>query len=332
MKALLLLVLVLAGVAAWAVLVPFAGFSGETFVDLPLGSGSSGIARALAGQGVIRYPWQFLLVRLVKPSAVLQAGEYRFTRSASVLDVFNRISRGDIYFVQFTVPEGSNMFDIARSLDAQGLMPAEDFLKAASNPTPIADLAPHARNLEGYLFPSTYRLPHGISAASLCRLMTNEFRRVWGKLARGGAADPQRTVTLASLVEKETAAPSERPLVAGVFTNRLAQNMRLDCDPTTIYAALLDQRYRGKIHRSDLDSSNPYNTYQHDGLPPGPIANPGEASLLAALRPADTKFLYFVAKPGGGEHQFSENIAGHEKAVAAYRAANRHAAAPGKSR
>jgi UPF0755 protein len=210
-------------------------------------------------------------------------------------------------------------------------MPAADFLEAASDPAPIADLAPHARTLEGYLFPSTYRLSHSTTAAQLCSMMTDEFRKQWSKLAgqsdKSGPADPQRTVTLASLVEKETASAQERPLVASVFTNRLARNMRLDCDPTTIYAALLDQRYRGVIHRSDLASANPYNTYQNPGLPPGPIANPGVPALAAALAPASTKYLYFVAKPAGGSHQFSETIAQHEKAVVAYRHATQ-----GKSR
>ena len=161
-------------------------------------------------------------------------------------------------------------------------------------------------------------------------MMTDEFRREWLKLAEGrvGAAksaDPQRTVTLASLVEKETAAPEERPLVASVFTNRLAKNMRLECDPTTIYAALLDKRYRGAIHQSDLASANPYNTYRNPGLPPGPIANPGVQALAAALEPAETSYLYFVAKPAGGAHQFSASMKEHEKAVIAYRTANRHA-------
>jgi len=149
--------------------------------------------------------------------------------------------------------------------------------------------------------------------------MTDEFRKQWTKLSAGRAADPRSTVTLASLVEKETAAADERHVIASVFRNRLAQGMRLQCDPTTIYAALLENRYRGTIHKSDLASANPYNTYENAGLPPGPIANPGAESLRAALEPADTPFLYFVAKPAGGGHQFSTTIAQHEKAVIAYR-------------
>lgn len=325
MKLLVALICALAGLAAWTLATPYQGFQSETYVDIAHGTGTMGIAQELAKDGVIRYPWEFWLVRVFKPSAKLQAGEYRFAQAASALDVFNRIARGDIYYFEFTVPEGSNIFDIGRSLEADGVMSAETFLKAAEDPALIHDIAPQARTLEGYLFPSTYRLTHAITAAQLVRMMTEEFRKEWTKVIAGKEADPHRTVTLASLVEKETAAPDERPMVASVFHNRLEKGMRLECDPTTIYAALLENRYRGAIHRSDLASTNPYNTYQNAGLPPGPIANPGAQSLAAALQPAETSFLFFVAKPGGGGHQFSATMAQHEKAVIAYRQAFKHA-------
>ena len=205
-------------------------------------------------------------------------------------------------------------------------MTATEFLEAASDPSLIRDLAPKAETLEGFLFPSTYRLSHAITAAQLTKLMTAEFRKEWMRLAASSQADPLRTVTLASLIEKETGVAEERPLVASVFTNRLEKGMRLECDPTTIYAALLENRYRGKIHRSDLASANPYNTYQNAGLPPGPIANPGTAAISAALAPAETQFLYFVAKPEGGSHQFSATMTEHAKAVQSYRHAAKHKA------
>jgi len=320
-KFLIAVICALAGLAAWALLTPYQGFPAETFVEIPHGTGTAAIAQELTKEGVIRYSWEFELLRVVKPSTKLQAGEYRFAKAASALDVFNRIARGDIYFVEFTVPEGSNIFDIAKSIEAEGVMSAEDFLAAAEDPSLIRDLAPKAKTLEGYLFPSTYRLSHKTTPARLSKIMTDEFRKQWTKLSAGRAADPRSTVTLASLVEKETAAADERPVIASVFRNRLAQGMRLQCDPTTIYAALLENRYRGTIHKSDLASANPYNTYENAGLPPGPIANPGAESLRAALEPADTPFLYFVAKPAGGGHQFSTTIAQHEKAVIAYRQA-----------
>jgi UPF0755 protein len=179
-------------------------------------------------------------------------------------------------------------------------------------------VAPNARTLEGFLFPSTYRVGHFTTAAALCQMMTGQFRKEWKKLMPD-QSDATETVTLASLIEKETGIAAERPLVASVFTNRLRLGMTLDCDPTVIYAALLENRYRGVIHRSDLDNKNPYNTYQHAGLPPGPIANPGASSLTAALHPEETEFLYFVAKPGGDGHVFSSNLAAHDKAVQNYR-------------
>jgi UPF0755 protein len=327
MKKLTIFLTAVVVVAAWALFSPYQDFKAERFIDFQRGTPTSSIAKELAAQGVIRYPWQFLLVRAIHPSATLQAGEYRFTKAASVWEIFDRIARGDIYFFEFTVPEGSNMFDIAHALEAQNIMPAESFLHAAEDPTIIRDLFPTAKTLEGFLFPSTYRLTHAMTAEDLCKRMTDTFRREWRKVTSASGADPSKFVTLASLVEKETGVAEERPLVASVFSNRLAKGIKLDCDPTTIYAALLDHRYRGTIHRSDLASKNPYNTYQNAGLPPGPIANPGAESLAAALNPAQTNYLFFVAKPEGGAHHFSATMAEHEKAVVSYRRGQKHEAA-----
>jgi UPF0755 protein len=156
--------------------------------------------------------------------------------------------------------------------------------------------------------------------------MTGQFRKQWRRLADKQPAksvDVHRAVTLASMVEKETGVPTERATIAGVFVNRLARGMKLDCDPTTVYAALLENRFRSVIHKSDLASRNPYNTYQHAGLPPGPIANPGADALQAALHPAESDYLYFVAKPAGGGHQFSSTLAAHDRATQAYRKAHK---------
>jgi UPF0755 protein len=201
----------------------------------------------------------------------------------------------------------------------QGIMTEEAFLAAASDPAPIRDLAPEAESLEGYLFPSTYRISHSTTPRELCRMMVEEFRKQWQKLGNGSARSVHQTVTLASLVEEETGVPAERALVAGVFENRLKTGMRLACDPTVIYAARLAKKYRGAIYQSDLERDHPYNTYQRPGLPPGPIASPGSASLAAAVRPADTDFLFFVAKPEGGGHVFSATTAAHQRAVRRYR-------------
>jgi len=296
----------LAGAALYSLQSPYRGFDGEVFLQFPKGSGTRTIAQKLTDAGVVRYAWQFWLARAIHPRTTLQAGEYRFDRPASVDDVFRRLGRGDVFYFSFTVPEGSNMFDIARLLESEGIMSGRDFLNAA-------------KNLEGFLFPSTYRVGHFTTPAALCEMMTAQFHKEWKKLMPDPAADMVKTVTLASMIEKETGVAAERSKVASVFQNRLRIGMTLDCDPTVIYAALLADRYRGVIHRSDLDNVNPYNTYRHAGLPPGPIANPGASSLAAALHPAETDYLYFVAKPEGGGHVFSSSLASHNKAVGSYR-------------
>jgi UPF0755 protein len=263
------------------------------------------------------------MARALYPDRKLQAGEYLFARADTPSNILNRIARGDVFFYELIVPEGANMFDIAASVGRYDFLKSSDFLRAARNPSLIRDLAPQAPTLEGYLFPATYRITRSSTVEQLCAMMTSQFRKQWRELQKPAQTRPvNEIVTLASLVEKETGRPEDRPVVASVYENRLRKGMTLDCDPTTIYAALLDARYRGTIYRSDLNSDNIYNTYRHAGLPPGPIANPGLASLKAALMPAETDYLYFVAKAdGSGGHQFSETMAQHNVAVQRYRRA-----------
>lgn len=316
-----LFALVAGGMGAYWYFGPYRGYTAETFVEIEHGMSSREIASMLAQQGVVRSPYAFLAVRAFHSRATLQAGEYRFGSAQTPMQVFEKIRRGDVFYEHFTVPEGSNIFDIASLLEQGDTVHADEFLKAAADPELIRDLDPLAPDLEGYLFPSTYRVTHRTTARQLCQTMTAEFRKQWTAL--GGdkqMAEVHRVVTLASLIEKETAVPQERPLIAAVFTNRLRTGMALQCDPTTVYAALIENRYRGVIRRSDLASANPYNTYAHAGLPPGPIANPGVSSIQAALHPADSSYLYFVAKPdGSGAHHFSATLDEHEKAVLDYR-------------
>lgn len=317
----LVVCLVAIGAAVVSLDFPFAGFAGETFVDIPKGIGTARVARLLAGAGVIRYRWQFVLARLLKPKRKLQAGEYRFIKAASVWEVFDRMARGDVFYYTFTVPEGQTVFDIAASLDKLGVISGDAFLHTALDPSLIRDLAPEAPTLEGYLYPDTYWITRRTTPEELCRQMTEQFRKNWKQI--GDSAPVHATVTLASLIEKETALSEERPIVSSVFHNRLRIGMPLECDPTAIYAAILENRYRGTLTHLDLASKNPYNTYQHAGLPPGPIANPGMDSLRAALNPAKTNYLYFVAKPdGSGAHQFSTKLEKHRDAVFRYRRAN----------
>lgn len=326
MKRLLALLVVLAGFGAGAGVwlrrelftLRYKGFGEPVFFEIGKGAPTRAVGAELARLGVLRAGWQLQAMRVLHPTAKIQAGDYQFVEAASAAEVFGRLSRGDIYTREFLVPEGSDIFDIAELAQKQGLAAAADFLAAARNPALIADLDPRAPSLEGYLFPSTYRFRRNVSAQDICVAMTQQFRKVWRSL--GSSADVHRTVALASFVEKEAKLAEERALIAGVYANRLAQGMKLDCDPTVIYAALLAGRWRGTIYRSDLDRDSPYNTYLKAGLPPGPIANPGLKSLEAALEPAETGDLFFVARPdGSGGHIFSRDSKSHAKAVLEYR-------------
>lgn len=311
-----------AGYAAYLLQRPYAAFGDETFVEFPKGTGTIQMADMLARAGVIAHAWEFLAARALNPRRSLKAGEYQFTKPASVLEVYNRIARGDIFYFTLVVPEGQNIFDIAAETEQLKLFAAADFLRAARDASSIRDLDPAARTLEGYLFPSSYRLERHSTAERVCHLMTSRFREVWKEL--GSPNNVHDVVTLASLVEREARVPMDRPLIASVFSNRLKIGMKLDCDPTTIYAALLDGRYRGTIYQSDLASRNRYNTYRNPGLPPGPIANPGKDSLLAAIHPAETGYLYFVLRPdGSGAHNFSKSIEEHLAATTQFRRAIR---------
>jgi UPF0755 protein len=285
-------------------------------VDIPAGAGRWGAARSLAAARVVRSAAVFELWCLLHPSETVKAGVYRFPPGASLARVFDVLARGQVYTLSVTVPEGYNRFDIARELATLGLARARAFLAATANPAPIRDLDPAAVSLEGYLFPATYPISPHTPVARIVAMMTARFRQE----ARDDGMAPRAIhawVTLASLIEKETAVAAERPLIAGVFANRLRLGLPLQCDPTVIYAALLAHRYTGAIHRSDLRFASPYNTYLHAGLPPGPIANPGRAALLAAAHPARTPYLYFVSNGHGG-HRFARTLAGQERNLRRY--------------
>jgi peptidoglycan lytic transglycosylase G len=306
---------------------PYAGYAaGGVFYEVPHGMGEAGIARGLAASGVVRSEWSFRALALMHPHARLEAGEYRFDRPETPEQVFETLAHGRIYLVTVTVPEGETMFDIAGQLAAKGVTTREGFLAAARNPALVAELAPGAPSLEGFLFPATYQFPRHQPGEKIAEAMVRRFREGW---AEAVAAVPEserpsaafgalETVTLASLVEKETAVPEERPLVAAVFRNRLRAGMVLACDPTVIYGMELEGKYNGQLLLADLRMDSPYNTYRRRGLPPGPIANPGESSLLAALQPASGEWLYFVATGDGG-HAFSRTLAEHNRNVERYR-------------
>jgi UPF0755 protein len=322
--AFLLLAALGAGGAAWLVLTPF-GPSNETFVNIAPGSSAVSIARKLEASGVVRTRYAFDLVRFTQ-HGMLQAGTYRFDHPLPVIEVYARIARGDVYTKAVTVPEGANVFDIATRVEQAGLGRRQDFLIAAAKQTGlIADLDPTAASLEGYLFPDTYRFSPTVTAAQIAAAMVRRFRQAAAQI--GLTQNAHQVVTIASLVERETAVDSERPLVASVFENRLAKNIPLNTDPAVIYGLELAGHWRGTIYESDLTRDTPYNTYLHAGLPPGPIANPGLPSLRAAMNPAKTNYLYFVAAglDAQGHSIFASTLDEHNRNVAEYRAAQKKA-------
>lgn len=324
---LVVLVLVLAACILGVSLLLPAGPPGAVLVELPPGMGSRQIASTLASRGIIRSKYAFDLWRIVR-GGKLQAGEYRFVEPASLLDVYSRLRRGDVYYRAVTIPEGYNLFDVAQAVQNAGLASKQAFLAAAEKDVQlIADMDPQAPSLEGYLFPDTYRFQRLQTPDEMLEVMVKRFRRAAVKI--GLNANYHRTVTLASLVEKETPLAADRPVVASVFVNRLAKGMPLMTDPAVIYAAMLGHRYRGTIYESDLQADSPYNTYRHAGLPPGPICNPGLASLRAALHPAQTDYLYFVADADGSGHsRFATTLADQQRNVSAYRRAHSARANP----
>jgi len=319
----LLAVLAAGGLAAWQVYAP-ATPPGQTFVLLHSGYSTRRIAAELKKAGIIRSELAFRLWRHAHPRPPLKAGEYLFEHEATLPQVYDRIAQGDIYFHVVTIPEGYTMFDVANAIEAAGLGSASDFLHIAETQTQlISDLAPEAKSLEGYLYPETYQFTRTQSLEEMAAAMVHQFRQVAQQigLAPGRAnVGVHRAVTMASIVEKETAAPEERPEVASVYYNRLARRMALDADPSVIYAELLRGTYQGSLHHDDLAVNSPYNTYRFPGLPPGPIANPGRSALEAALHPASTKFLYFVSD-GNGHHRFAATLGEHERNVAVLRRA-----------
>ena len=300
---------------------PYRGYAeAERFVEIPRGASVPAIANVLAGAGVVPDAITFrIAARVLGADRTLKAGEYRFDRPLSPLEVAATLARGEVYLRAITFPEGLTIAEMARIYEARGLGDAQAFLSAARDVSAVRDLDPRAGDLEGYLFPDTYTLPRSATARDLTRQMVARFRDVFDTTAGGGLGGRtvRQLVTLASLIEKETALPDERRIVAGVYANRLRIGMGLQCDPTVIYALARAGRYTGNLTRADLAFDSPYNTYRYAGLPPGPIASPGQAALEAALRPAEVPYLYFVSRNDGG-HAFAASLDEHNRNVQRY--------------
>jgi UPF0755 protein len=309
--------------AAWihrSVRSPYKGYdAAETFVEILPGSSPVVMGRKLTEAGVVPHLASFrAAVWLRNASGRLQAGEYRFDSPMSPLDVVDMIARGDVYLQPVTFREGLTIRQMAQIFEQRGFGPASAFIAAASDPDPIRELDPQAPDLEGYLFPDTYALPRQTSASQLVERMVTRFSQGLTPEIRERAAarglGVRELITLASLVEKETAVPDERRLVAAVYWNRLQIGMGLQCDPTVIYALERAGRYAGNLTRQNLLFDSPYNTYRYAGLPPGPIAAPGAASIAAASDPADVPYLYFVSR-NDGSHAFATTLAEHNRNV-----------------
>jgi len=309
-----------AGWLAWAVYTPVTP-AGQTFVLLRPGLTTRKIAVELRTAGVIRSERAFLIWHYLHRKHSLKAGEYLFEKAATLEDIHNRLARGDIFVHTVVIPEGYTMFDIAEAIEQAGLGTRDEFLKIAQSETDlIQDLAPEARTLEGYLFPDTYEFTRTQSMHDIAAAMVHHFRQVATAIELN--SDVEQTVIMASIVEKETAVPEERPMVASVYYNRLTKRMALDADPSVIYAELLAGTYQGALHHDDLQISSAYNTYRYPGLPPGPIANPGKSSLEAAMHPGVSEYLYFVSD-AKGHHRFARSLEEHNRNVVAFRRALR---------
>ena len=300
----------------WAVLAPF-GPERETFVDIPAHTGTVGIASALERGGAIRNRWVFAGLREFE-GGTLKAGEYRFDHPASMLEVYARLRRGDVFTITVVIPEGFNVFDVSQAVESAGLVSRDEFLAATkANVQLVRRWDPRAISVEGYLFPDTYRFSRHATPEAMLAAMTRRFGQVALRLGLAGP-EVSRVVTMASLVEREVHGDAERPVVAGVFEKRLRLGMPLQTDPAVVYASMLRGTWTGVIHQSELHSDSPYNTYTHKGLPPGPICNPGLAALQAALHPATTDYLYFVANVDGST-RFARDLREHAANVSALR-------------
>jgi UPF0755 protein len=300
---------------------PYTGhYPEKVFVDIPRGASRWDIAGILRNNDIIRDRLAFGIYSQWHFRKPLQAGEYLFDQPLNSREAFWKISHGEIFVQTITVPEGWTMYDIANQLDRQEICQRADFLAAARNTSLVSDLDPHARTLEGFLFPSTYQFKRHTSCQQIVSTMVRHFRSAWSVIAASVPTNvaPAEAITLASLIERETPRPDERPLVAAVFYNRLHRGYPLQCDPTVQYALLIKGHPVTNVTPGDLRVDSPYNTYEHRGLPPGPIANPGEASLRAALSPVPTDYLYFVADEQGG-HSFSRTLEEHNRNVARLR-------------
>jgi UPF0755 protein len=288
-------------------------------VTIDPGEGFQAVSQKLRAAGLIQSPLQFrIYARISGAHRAIKAGEYRLYGTMTPREILSTLVKGDVILYRLTIPEGYTLRQIAAAVAQAGFAEADAFYRTATNPAVVETEGVAAQSLEGYLFPDTYYFPKGATPAQIIAAMMRRFRETfsadWEQRARDMGMTVHEVVTLASIIEKETGDPAERPLIASVFHNRLAKGMRLETDPTVIYGI---EDFDGNLTRKHLRTPTPYNTYLNRGLPPGPIASPGKAALEAALFPADTDFLFFVSRRDG-THQFSSTLKDHQEAVRKY--------------
>jgi UPF0755 protein len=290
--------------------------------EIESGQGAKSLVRVLKEEGIIHKKWVFLLGHslLYAPKSI-KAGEFSLSLPLSVNQLLRIFTEGKALLYPLTVPEGLTRMETAELLESLDLIDKQTFLQASADSNPILKLDPKAKDLEGYLFPETYHFPKDVTAETIIASMVAQFKTVftdeWKSRAEELGMSVRDVVILASLIEKETSLPEERALVSSVFHNRLRIDMKLDCDPTIIYALKQEGQFKGRLRTNDLKLDSPYNTYRYGGLPPGPIANPGREAIAASLYPAETDYLYFVSK-NEGSHHFSRSIREHINAVNLY--------------
>ena len=293
--------------------------SGETIVTVDRGQSLKRTAQILETHGLINQNFKFrLLARIKGADKRIQAGEYIIASNLSPGDILDKMVSGKVRLYKFTIPEGSNLKQIAEIIDSAGLADRQEFLQLANDTRFIENMGDGAVNLEGYLFPDTYFFPKSVAAERIIESMVarlqSEITDDWKQRASEINLTMHEVITLASIIEKETGAAAERPIISSVFHNRLRKKMRLETDPTVIYGI---KDFDGNLTRKHLETKTPYNTYRISGLPPGPIASPGRAAIEAALYPEKTSYLFFVSKKDG-THQFSTNLADHNRAIRKY--------------
>jgi len=287
--------------------------------EIERGEGAKSLAEHFKEKGIIQNKMVFLYGHsLFYSQKIIKAGEYVFDLPLSIQKILHTITEGKTLLHSATIPEGLTRMEIADHLESLGFSERQAFLKASEDTSSISTMDPDARDLEGYLFPETYFFPKGVTTENIVSIMTDQFKDTfseeWKRRTEEIGLTIREIIILASLIEKETSLPDERAIVSAVFHNRLKLRMKLDCDPTIIYALKQDGQFKDRLRTKDLRLDSPYNTYLYRGLPPGPIANPGKDSISAALYPADEDFLFFVSK-NDGSHHFSRSFREHQNAV-----------------